>query len=222
EYEDRGDKLFELEDGTVYAIQPAVLDRGKTKVAIFPGTRESLVEEAIVGFGKQGEFNPATGRAGYVYDSSGLKVFFTLYQLYSTMAKSKKQYNYRELYEALRVLKQAGHYTGTQQDFGDGKLRQADGYGSYISDLVFVDHDTPDEESVKVDKFICVYLNREATKLILDGKYKLYDEELSMEMKSPIARYLYKKMIQQMPYNPDNIASAMMVLKQNAIILQSG
>ncbi|OES24071.1 hypothetical protein BFV94_4656 [Alteromonas macleodii] len=41
-------------------------------------------------------------------------------------------------------------------------------------------------------------------------------------MKSPIARYLYKKMIQQMPYNPDNIASAMMVLKQNAIILQSG
>lgn len=222
EYADKGDRLFKLQDGTVYAIQPAMIDRNSAKVAIFPGTRESLVEEAIVGFGKRGEFDPESGDAGYMYDSSGLKVYFTLYQLWKQLQSSKKEYKYNELIEALRVLKGAGHYTGTEKDFGDGKLRKADGYGSYISDLVFVDHESPDEKNVKVDKFICVYLNREATKLIIDGKYKLYNENLSMSMKSPIARYLYKKLIQQLPYDPEAPQNAQMVLKQNEIILQSG
>ena len=222
EYADKGDRLFQMEDGTVYAIQPAMIDRDQTKMAVFPGTRESLVEETIMGFASQGVFNSKSGKPGYIYDSSGLRVFFTLHQLWKSMKHRDKTYAHSELSEALRVLKGSGHYTGTMQDFGDGKLRKADGYGSYISDLIFVDNDNPDE-TVRGDKFICVYLNREATKLIIEGKYKLYDEELSMRLKSPIARYLYKKLIQQLRYHPNDAKQNMnIVLKQNQCILASG
>ncbi|MFT7052887.1 MAG: hypothetical protein ACJAU1_000437 [Psychromonas sp.] len=222
EYADRGDRLFQMEDGTVYAISPAVIDRKKSKVAIFPGTRESLVEETIMGFASRGEFDHESGKPGYTYDSSGLRVFFTLYQLWKRMQDRAKTYSHAELNESLRVLKGAGHYTGTMQDFGDGKMRKADGYGSYISDLIFVDNNSP-VDSIKSDKFICVYLNREATKLILEGKYKLYDEVLSMELRSPIARYLYKYLIQKLRYHPQNKTDSVnKLLKQNQCILESG
>jgi hypothetical protein len=221
-FADKGDRIFEMEDGTVYAIQPAVLDRDKKKVAIFPGTRESLVEEAIMGFASLGPFDSSTAQPGFKYDAAGFAVFFTLNQLRMKMSGREKTYSHAELNEALRVLKGAGHYTGTHQDFGDGKLRKADGYGSYIHDLIFVDNDNPDK-NIRVDKFICVYLNREASKLILDGKYKLYDEDFSMRLKSPIARHIYKKMIQQLKYHPHNInENITMVLKQNQCILESG
>jgi hypothetical protein len=222
DYEVSGDKLFKMDDGTVYAITPAVISRNKSKVAIFPGTRESLVEETIMGFASMGPFDPTEGKPGYKYDSSGLSVFFTLYQLWKKMKERAKTYSFEELSESLRVLKGAGHYTGTLQDFGDGKLRQADGYGSYISDLIFVDNENPNE-MVRTDKFICVFLNREATSLILEGKYKLYDEDLSMRLKSPIARYLYKKLIQKLRYH-SRFASELVStkLKQNQCILECG
>lgn len=222
DYGENGDKIIKLEDGTVYSISPAVIDRDGSKVAIFPGTRESLVEEAIMSFASNRQFDPAVREPGYTYDSSGLKVIFTLYQLWNHMAKNSKTYNYSELHEALLVLKQAGHYKGKLHDFGDGKLRKADGYGSYITGLVFIDHDSPDMLNVKVDKFISVRLNEEATKLILEGKYKLYDDQMSMKMQSPMARFLYKKIIQQVRYNPAEDARHSIQLKQNESILVSG
>jgi len=222
EYGEKGDKIIQLKDGTVYSISPAVIDRDGKKLAIFPGTRESLVEEAIMSFASSRQFDPNVREPGYKYDSSGLKVIFTLYQLWSHMCKHSKTYNYAELHEALLVLKQAGHYKGKLHDFGDGKLRKADAYSSYITGLVFVDHESPDISNVKVDKFISVRLNEEATTLILDGKYKLYDDHMSMKMHSPIARFLYKKIIQQVRYAPEDEVRDPIKLKQNECILVSG
>lgn len=221
DYAEKGDKTFRLADGTVHAIKPALIVRDGLNVAVFPGTRESLVEECIMSFASKGEFNPGLGQPGYKYDSSGLGVYFTLHQLWRQMKDMNKTYAHHELSEALNVLKGAGHYTGTMTDFGDGKKRKADGYGSYISDLIYVDNDNPDP-AIRVDKLICVTLNREATKLIIDGKYKLYDEIISMRMKTPIARYLYKKLIQQLSHSPNQSPHQSIKIKQNQCILESG
>ena len=222
EYQDSGDKFIFLNDGSAYSIQPAVIDRDKGKIAVFPGTRESLVEEAIMSFASNREFDPKTKEPGYVFDGGSLKVMFTLYQLWNFMAKNSKTYAYDELQEALIVLMRAGHWKGKKEDYGDGKLRKTDTYESYITGLKFVDNDTPDEVNVKVDKYFSVTLNPAATKLITKGAYKLYDDKKSLKMKSPIARFLYKKIIQQVKRHAMDETFDPIELDQNQCILASG
>jgi len=183
-------RIISLNANEHYEIIPATI-KSKNKegvlqsYAIYPGTRESLIEDCLIYFARNGEFTAEKGEPGYVYENGRIGVFFTLYQLRLALKELGKEYKSSELREGLEILTLAKYrYTNTKdRDY----LR-----GYIIQELDSIPNPKVNDK-LRSDRIFFAAFDSRASKRILSGHYRSYDDCCAMSMKSPIARYLYKQ-----------------------------
>ncbi len=217
-----------LNDSETYEIIPAILNQPDPKgvkdqngdaalrpVAIYPGTRESLIEDCLIYFARNGEFSLERGEPGYIYDAGTLGVCFTLYQLRKALKELGKEYRLDELREGLEVLKLANY-----RYINDAERNRIRGY--IVAELDSMPNKNPNDR-IRTDHIMYVVFDSRASKKILSGHYRSYDDKCAMSMKSPIARYLYKQFTHNWQHaNLKNEAGSIRSVDQNETILSSG
>ncbi len=221
-------RLIQMSEHERYEIVPAVMnipdpegkknDHGeviKRPFAIYPGTRESLIEDCLIYFARNGEFSVEKGEPGYRYDSGALGVCFTLHQLRMALKEQGKEYRLDELREGLDVLSMAKYrYTN---DADRDRLR-----GYIVAELDSLPNPNPNDR-IRSDRIVYVLFDSRASKRILGGHYRTYDDKCALSMKSPIARYLYKQFTHHWQHaNNKNEAGSVRSVDQNETILASG
>lgn len=221
-----------LSDGEVFQIKPAEIDQSISgedlidRRYVYPGTRESIVEEAMVDFAKNGEFSWDVGAPGYQYDgSSALKVLFTMYSLRKHLKERGKEYKFSELREALSVLLGARYKRFVTGDIavGNSMFRTAQKEYNYLSAVGALSTESKHDSPVKAADVIEVTLSNEATQKIIAGNYRTYDSRLSLSMDSPVARYLYKTLSQKwLNVNTKGEAGMHYEIRQNEVIMDAG
>lgn len=187
-------------------------------VHVYPGTRESLIEECLIHFATNGEFSIEKGEPGYRLMNGRVGVCFTLYQLRKALGLRNKEYRLDELKEGLNVLKDANY-----SYFPDEDTDRAEHFGEYIiSKMTKIRNDNPND-AVRSDYVYFVEFTSEVSDKILSGEYRTYDALCSLSMKSPLARYLYKQFTHgwQQANNRGQTGSYL-ELMQNEVIQASG
>jgi len=230
---DKAQKRVSLVDGVVpapreiqidderYEILPAILHpekdapKGEGPVAIYPGTRESVIEDCLVYFARLGEFSYENGRPGYRFHGGLLGVCFTLYQLRVALADLGKEYRLDELKEGLDVLAEARYRyrneTGRQST-----------YGYLIANLDSIPNPNPTDK-LRADRIYYAEFNPRISQLIFTGHYRRYDDRCAMSMQSPVARYLYKQLTHEWQNaNTKGGAGSFRQISQNATLLAAG
>lgn len=221
QHEASGPRTISLEDGQRYEIIPATIRKALegyengALFAIYPGTRESLIEECLIDFAKGGEFSLEKGEPGYRIESGTIAVYFTLYQLRNALKSRGKEYRSDELREGLEVLNLAKYRYTNEQD--RDKLR-----GYIVAELDSIPNPSPSDK-LRSDRIMYVVFEHHASMRILQGRYRSYDAKCSMSMKSPVARYLYKQFTHLWQHaNNKGQAGSYQVVTQNETILSSG
>lgn len=221
QHEASGPRAIMLEDGQRYEIIPATIRKAQegyengALFAVYPGTRESLIEECLIDFAKGGEFSVEKGEPGYRIESGTIAVYFTLYQLRSALKNRGKEYRADELREGLEVLNLAKYRYTNEQD--RDKLR-----GYIVAELDSIPNTSPSDK-LRSDRIMYVVFEHHASMRILQGKYRSYDAKCSMSMKSPVARYLYKQFTHLWQQaNNKGQTGCYQVISQNETILSSG
>lgn len=211
-----------------YEIVPAILNlpdedgkldsEGKPVLhpyAVYPGTRESLIEDCLIYFARHGEFSVERGCPGYRYDAGVLGVCFTLYQLRMALKDQGKEYRLDELREGLEVLAMAKYrYTN------DADRDRLCGY--IVAELDSIPNPCPNDK-IRCDRIMYVQFDIRASKRILAGHYRSYDDKVALSMKSPISRYLYKQFSHHWQNaNVHGEGGSARSIDQNETILASG
>jgi hypothetical protein len=217
-------RIIKINAQEEYEILPAILtvqskdEAGNDtliKCAVYPGTRESLIEDCLINFAQNGEFSIEKGAPGYRVDGSSVGVCFTLYQLRLELKKRGKEYRLNELKEGLDVLALAKYrYTNNEQ------REKTCGY--IVAELDSIPNPHPNDR-IRCDRIIHITFDTRASKRILEGHYRHYDAKCALSMKSPVARYLYKQFTHhwQQANNKGETGSYRSV-DQNETILASG
>lgn len=221
QHEDMGPRTINLDDGQRYEIIPATIRKADEKsekgklFAVYPGTRESLIEECLIDFAKNGEFSTEKGEPGYRVEGGVIAVYFTLYQLRNTLKQRGKEYRSDELREGLEVLNLAKYRYTNEQD--RDKLK-----GYIVAELDSVPNHNPTDK-LRSDRIMFVVFEHQASLRILQGRYRSYDAKCSMSMRSPVARFLYKQFTHcwQQANNKGETGSYQ-TISQNDSILASG
>lgn len=183
-------RIISINKNEHYEIIPATMkianEEGVVQnYAVYPGTRESLIEDCLVYFARNGEFNVSKGEPGYVYENGRMGVFFTLYQLRLALKDLGKEYKLSELKEGLEILALAKYkYT----NLNDREYLR----GYIVQELDSVPNTSPNDK-IRSDRIVFVAFDSRASKRILSGHYRSYDDCCAMSMRSPVARYLYKQ-----------------------------
>lgn len=217
-----GFRVLSLACGAKNVIHPTQISfsskNGNDLKFVYPGTRESLIEECLIDFAKNGEFTIERGEPGYRVSDGVLGVYFTLYQLRKALTERGKQYKLDELKEGLEVLMRASY-----QYLPTGDAKQAEQEGGYIISKKTSILKPSKSPSKRDDRIIHVEFDTSASKRILHGHYRSYDAKCSMSMKSPIARHLYKHFTHhwQQANNKGQTGSYQEIM-QNEAILASG
>lgn len=157
-------------------IKPAILNRKGKSVLVYPGQREEVVEDALRKLA-------VSGQGQMLEDNAG--VTFTLTQLKNELQARGHTYNIREIKEAIMICRGA-----TLECYGD------DGE-SLISSNFFptVGLTTRQKYINNRDDALCyVTFNPMVTRSILDLTFRQYNYRLGMEIPSPLARFIYKRM----------------------------
>lgn len=221
QHESMGPRIIRIDESQCYEIIPATLRRFDKEpekgllYAVYPGTRESLIEECLIDFAKNGEFSLEKGEPGYRVEGGAIAVYFTLYQLRSALKLRGKEYKSEELREGLEVLNLAKfRYTN---DNDRDKLR-----GYIVAELDSVPNHSPSDK-IRSDRIMHVVFDHQASMRILQGHYRSYDAKCSMSMRSPVARFLYKQFTHcwQQANNKGQTGS-FQTISQNDSILASG
>jgi len=177
-------------------IKPAIIRKpdGST-VLIYPGPREELLEDALRKLAVSGNGAIIEGRAG---------VTFTLYQLQQELASTGHSYNLNEIKEAIQVCRGATL-----------ECQQIDGE-SYISSSFFpmVGLTTRGDFLKKGGNARCyVQFSPMVDSSIQSLTFRQFNYRLSMGIKSPLARFLFKRMShyyvqasEKNPYTPSLVS----------------
>lgn len=221
QHESMGPRIISLEDGHRYEIIPATIRKQSSEhdkgllFAVFPGTRESLIEECLIHFAKAGEFTLEKGEPGYKIEGGLIAVYFTLYQLRNALKQLGKEYRADELREGLEVLNLAKYRYTNEMD--RDKLR-----GYIVSELDSIPNPAPSDK-LRSDRIMYVVFEHQASLRILQGRYRSYDAKCSMSMRSPIARFLYKQFTHfWQQANNKGETGCYQTISQNDTILASG
>lgn len=197
----------ENQDGSPYMVQ----------YAVYPGTRESLIEDCLILFAQNGEFSIERGEPGYRYDqkTNSLGVYFTLYQLRRELKKMSKEYRLSELREGLDVLALSKYRYINEED----RTRTR---GYIVSELDSMPNRHPTDQ-IRSDRINFVLFDQRASQRILEGHYRSYDAQCALSMKSPIARFLYKQFTHYWQQaNKKQQTGHYRIVEQNETILASG
>lgn len=217
-------RVIKISESEQYEIVPAIINIGKKddqgndvtiKYAVYPGTRESLIEDCLIHFAQNGEFSLEKGEPGYRTDGRYVGVCFTLYQLRQELKKRGKEYKVEELKEGLDVLSMAKYkYTN------DNERESVRGY--IVAEIDSIPNPNPNDK-IRSDRVVHITFDTRASKRILEGHYRSYDAICALTMRSPIARYLYKQFTHfwQQANNKGETGSYRSV-DQNETILASG
>lgn len=181
-------------------IKPAILNKRGKSVLIYPGTREEVVEDALRKFA-------VSGQGQMLEDNAG--VTFTINQLRIELKSMGHTYDHAEIKEAIMVCRGA-----TIECYGDNDQ-------TLISSNFFpmIGLTTRQKYLNSQDDTRCyVMFNPMVTKSIMDLSFRQYDYKLGMEIPSPLARFIYKRMSHYwtqastiLPYTP----SLMSFLRQS-------
>jgi hypothetical protein len=217
-------RVIKINDSESYEIIPAILnivdkkssEQGRlVKYAIYPGTRESLIEDCLIHFAQFGEFSLEKGAPGYRTDGVSVGVCFTLYQLRSELKKRGKEYKLEELKEGLDVLAMANY-----KYINSDNREKVCGY--IVAELDSIPNPDPNDR-IRSDRIMHVIFDGRASKRILAGHYRSYDAVCSLSMRSPIARYLYKQFTHHWQHaNNKGQSGSYRSVDQNETIIASG
>jgi hypothetical protein len=222
-------RVIQMSESERYEISPAIIscpvkgqfdDNGKQReeqFAIYPGTRESLIEECLILFAQNGEFSIEKGEPGYRFDkeTNGIGVFFTLYQLRIELKRKGKEYRLDELREGMDVLALAKYRCLDDQD--TNRIR-----GYIVSELDSISNPDPNDK-IRSDRIMYALFDPRASRRILAGHYRSYDSQCAISMRSPIARYLYKQFTHEWQQaNKKRQTGSYRIVEQNQSILASG
>jgi hypothetical protein len=205
-----------LPNGDTYKLFPAeITDDQGNSLWVYPSTRESLIEECLIDFAKNGEFSLEKGEPGYRLDGAAIGVYFTLHQLRKALRSIGKEYKASELKQGLEVLAMSRYRCHSEG--GRERIR------SYIvASLDSVPNDMP-TDAIRGDRIMYVVFDNEASKRILSGMYRSYDAKRCMAFKSPVARFLYRQFTHVWQNaNNKGESGSYRVIEQNETILASG
>lgn len=157
-------------------VNPAYVPKKGGSVLIYPGQREELIEDALRKL--------AVGGQALMVDSK-VSVVFTLYQLQQELKSMGHSYNLDEIKESIYVCRGA-----TLECYAD------DG-ATLISSSFFptIGLTTKGEWATKKKAAKCfVQFHPMVTSSILNLTFRRFNYSLSMQINSPLARFLYKRM----------------------------
>ncbi len=158
-------------------VKPAIIEKddGRT-VLIYAGQREEILEDALRKLAVNGKGHVIEGKAG---------VMFTLYELQKELAKMGHGYNLNEIKEGIQVAR--GATLECISESGD----------AFISSSFFpmVGLTTRGEFRKKGGNVRCyVQFNPLVNESIMNLSFRQYNYRIGMQIRSPLARYIYKRM----------------------------
>ncbi|QCI25812.1 plasmid replication protein (plasmid) [Buchnera aphidicola (Sitobion avenae)] len=168
-------------------IKPAIIEKKSFKtILIYPGAREEIVEDALRKIAAHGGGEIIHGKAG---------VTFTLYELQRELIRTGHGYNLNEIKESIEVCRGSTLEYMTK----DKKI--------FISSSFFPLIGFTKKNINKKNNLKCfVQFNPLVNQSILNYSFKLYNYTTCMNIHSPFARYMYKRMshywIQAHPKSP--------------------
>jgi len=158
-------------------IKPAIIEKEDGRaVLIYAGAREEILEDALRKLAVSGNGHIIEGKAG---------VMFTLYKLQQELSRMGHGYNLNEIKEAIQVCRGAT----LECISSDGE--------AFISSSFFpmVGLTTRGEFRKKGGNARCyVQFNPLVNESILNLTFRQYNYRIGMEIRSPLARYIYKRM----------------------------
>jgi len=158
-------------------VRPALIETepGKPEL-VFPGEREEIIEDALRKLAVNGGIAMIDGKVG---------VLFTFYQLRNELRKNKHEFKLSEIKEAILVCR--GAQLETISDNED----------TVISSSFFPMVGLTTRQDIQLrkgDTKCYVQFNPLVTDSIKKQTFRLYDYSTSMAIKSPLARYIHKRM----------------------------
>lgn len=157
-------------------LKPAMIEKDGNTVLIFAGQREELVEDALRKLAISGRGHLIENKAG---------VLFTMYELREELAATGHSYSLDEIKESIMVCR--GATLECYSDNGD----------SFISSSFFpmIGITTRQQYLENPGDAKCyVQFNPMVTDSILNLTYRQYNYQIGMQIKSALARYIYKRM----------------------------
>lgn len=165
-------------DGVVYNIKitAAVIDSKAGKIFKFPGEREEHIEDALRKIAVTGSIRKVNGEAG---------VIFTLYSLQQELKSHKHSYSLTEIKEGIDVLNKSMLEVSSQS--GEDLWRSP-----YFPKVGI----TTRSEFIRRggDAKCYVQFYPLVNQSIIDNTYRRFNYAISTKIKSPLARYIYKRM----------------------------
>jgi len=157
-------------------VKPAILKKRGKNILVYPGTREEVVEDALRKLA-------VSGQGQLIEDNAG--VSFTLGQLRNELRMMGHTFDISEIKEAIMVCR--GAVIECYGDSGETLI------SSNFFPMIGL---TSREKYVaeKDDARCYVMFNPLVTKSIMDLTFRQYNYKLGMELPSPLARFMYKRM----------------------------
>lgn len=157
-------------------VKPAIIEKDGKTVLIYAGQREEILEDALRKLAVNGKGHIIEGKAG---------VMFTLYELQKELSKMGHGYNLNEIKEAIQVCR--GATLECISENGE----------AFISSSFFpmVGLTTRGEFRKKGGNARCyVQFNPLVNESIMNLTFRQYNYKIGMQIRSPLARYIYKRM----------------------------
>lgn len=157
-------------------IKPAIIERKFNTVLMYPGQREEILEDVLRKLAVEGKGKIIDGKAGVV---------FTLYELQKELIKIGHGYNLNEIKEAIKVCQGAN----LECISNDKKVLISSSFFPVISLT------TKNFLRKNKNKGICyIQFNPLVNNAINNLSFRQYNYTIGMQIRSPLARYMYKRM----------------------------
>lgn len=158
-------------------VKPALIETkpGKPEL-VYPGEREEIIEDALRKLAVNGGTVMIDGKVG---------VLFTFYQLRQELKRNNHEFKLSEIKEAILVCRGAQLETISEDE------------ETVISSSFFPMVGLTTRKDLKLrdgDTRCYVQFNPLVTDSIQNQTFRLYDYKTSMAIKSPLARYIHKRM----------------------------
>lgn len=178
----------------IVTITAANIDRDKERFFVYPGEREEIVEDALRKIAVNGNTSMIE-----VDQQKNAGIVFSFYQLRNELQTQGHSYSLDEIKEAIQILANANLACQT-----------ADKETSISAPFFPVFGYT----KVKSGDMKCyVQFNPLVTRSILNQTFRQIDYQKSMSIRSPLARHIYKRMVQywkqaskEHPYTPSMVS----------------
>ncbi|MGO3444622.1 MAG: hypothetical protein ACTINA_14130 [Pseudoalteromonas distincta] len=175
-------------------LRPALIDKGDRTVLIYPGQREELVEDALRKIA-------VNGKGVHINDKAG--VSFSFYELLKELERMGHTYSFEEVKEALFVCR--GAVIECYSEDGESVIN------SSLFGLLGLK--TKKDVANSAEAKCYVQFNPLVNESIMNLTFRQYNYQIGMDIKSPLARFFYKRMAQywtqasdKHPYQPNLVA----------------